>query len=241
MEKICPKGLKKQLDALRGQQSPMALKNFFQFLMTMNRQQKTQIISHAVSNAKKFTDDDPAYRWMIDLNKQYPEDVGVFSPILLNLICLEPGQAMFLPAGELHAYLDGVGIELMANSDNVLRGGLTPKHIDVPELLNVLNFEERKVNILKTEQIDECERVYESHAEEFVLSIIHVKEGITYNNAAHRSIEILLCTDGKATITDLENNDKLVIDRGKSIIIPAVVKKYSIQGDAAFYKAAVPI
>jgi len=241
MEKICPKGLKKQLDALRGQQSPMALKNFFQFLMTMNRQQKTQIISHAVSNAKKFTDDDPAYRWMIDLNKQYPEDVGVFSPILLNLICLEPGQAMFLPAGELHAYLDGVGIELMANSDNVLRGGLTPKHIDVPELLNVLNFEERKVNILKTEQIDECERVYESHAEEFVLSIIHVKEGITYNSATHRNIEILLCTDGKATITDLENNDKLVIDRGKSIIIPAVVKKYSIQGDAAFYKAAVPL
>ena len=241
MEKICPKGLKKQLGALRGQQSPMALKNFFQSLMTMNHKQKTQIISHAVSNAKKFTDDDPAYRWMIDLHKQYPSDVGVFSPILLNLICLEPGQAMFLPAGELHAYLDGVGIELMANSDNVLRGGLTPKHIDVPELLNVLNFEERKVNILKTEQINECERLYESHAEEFVLSIIHVREGITYNSSAHRSIEILLCTDGKATITDLEKNDTIVIEKGKSIIIPAVVKTYRIQGNAAFYKAAVPL
>jgi len=241
MEKICPKGLKKQLGALRGQQSPMALKNFFQSLMTMNHKQKTQIISHAVSNAKKFTDDDPAYRWMIDLHKQYPSDVGVFSPILLNLICLEPGQAMFLPAGELHAYLDGVGIELMANSDNVLRGGLPTKHIDVPELLNVLNFEERKVNILKTEQINECERLYESHAEEFVLSIIHVREGITYNSSAHRSIEILLCTDGKATITDLEKNDTIVIEKGKSIIIPAVVKTYRIQGNAAFYKAAVPL
>jgi mannose-6-phosphate isomerase len=129
----------------------------------------------------------------------------------------------------------------MANSDNVLRGGLTPKHIDVPELLNVLNFSERKVDILKTEQINACERVYESYAEEFVLSIIHVKEGITYNSPAKRSIEILLCTDGKATITDLGKNDKLVIDKGKSIIIPAVVKKYSIQGDAAFYKAAVPL
>ena len=241
MEKICPQGLKKQLDTLREQQSPIELKNFFQTLMTMNHKRQTKIIAHAVSNAKKFTDDDPAYKWMIDLHKEYPSDIGVFSPILLNLICLEPGQAMFLPAGELHAYLDGVGIELMANSDNVLRGGLTPKHIDMPELLNVLNFEEREVNIVETKQINECECVYESHAEEFILSIIDVKEGIIYNSPAHRSIEILLCTNGKATITDPGKNDRVVIDRGKSIIIPAVVKKYSIQGNAAFYKAAVPI
>ncbi|MGB2929260.1 MAG: mannose-6-phosphate isomerase, class I [Desulfobacterales bacterium] len=241
IEKICPQGLKKQLDTLRGQQSPIELKNFFQTLMTMNHKRQTKIIAHAVSNAKKFTDDDPAYKWMIDLHKEYPADIGVFSPILLNLICLEPGQAMFLPAGELHAYLDGVGIELMANSDNVLRGGLTPKYIDMPELLNVLNFEEREVNILETKQINECECVYESHAEEFILSIIDVKEGIIYNSPAHRSIEILLCTDGKATITDLGKNDKVVIDRGKSVIIPAVVKKYSVQGNATLYKAAVPL
>ena len=241
MEKICPQELKKQLDTLRGQQSPIELKNFFQTLMTMNHKQQRKIIAHAVSNAKKFRDDDPAYKWMIDLHKEYPADIGVFSPILLNLICLEPGQAMFLPAGELHAYLDGLGIELMANSDNVLRGGLTPKYIDIPELLNVLNFEERKVNILETEQINKCEWVYENHAEEFILSIIHVKEGIIYNSPAHRSIEILLCSDGKATITDLGKNYKVVIDKGNSIIIPAVVKKYSIQGNAVFYKAAVPI
>jgi mannose-6-phosphate isomerase len=241
MEKICPQGLKKQLDTLRGQQSSIELKKFFQTLMTMNHKQQTKIIAHAVSNAKKFRDDDPAYKWMIDLYKEYPADIGVFSPILLNLICLEPDQAMFLPAGELHAYLDGVGIELMANSDNVLRGGLTPKYIDIPELLNVLNFEERKVNILETEQINECEWVYENHAEEFILSNIHVKEGIIYNSPAHRSIEILLCSDGKATITDLGKNDKVVIDKGNSIIIPAVVKKYSIQGNAVFYKAAVPL
>jgi mannose-6-phosphate isomerase len=241
MEKICPQGLKKQLDTLRGQQSPIELKFFFQTLMTMNHKQQTKVIAHAVSNAKKFTDDDPAYKWMIDLHKEYPEDIGVFSPILLNLICLEPGQAMFLPAGELHAYLGGVGIELMANSDNVLRGGLTPKYIDISELLNVLNFEERAVNILETKQINECEWVYESYAEEFILSIIDVKEGIIYNSSAHRSIEILLCTDGKAKITDLGKNHELAIDKGKSILIPAGVTKYSIQGNAVFYKAAVPL
>jgi len=241
MEKICPKGLKKQLDTLGGQQSPIELKNFFRILMTMDHEQQTQVISHAVSNAKKFTDDDPAYKWMIDLHKEYPEDIGVFSPILLNLICLEPGQAMFLPAGELHAYLDGVGIELMANSDNVLRGGLTPKYIDISELLNVLNFEERDVNILETKQINECEWVYESYAEEFVLSIIHLKQGMRYNSPVHRSVEILLCTDGEAKIADLGKNDAVAIVKGKSILIPAGITKYSIQGNAAFYKAAVPL
>jgi mannose-6-phosphate isomerase len=241
MEKICPQGLKKQLDTLKGQQGPIELKNFFKTLMTMNHEQQTKVIAHAVSNAKKFTDDDPAYKWMIDLHKEYPEDIGVFSPILLNLTCLKPGQAMFLPAGELHAYLDGVGIELMANSDNVLRGGLTPKYIDIQELLNVLNFEEREVKILETKQINECEWVYESYAEEFILSLIDVKEGIIYNSPAHRSIEILLCIDGRATITDLGKNHELSIDKGKSILIPACVEKYSIQGNAVFYKAAVPL
>jgi len=240
MEKICTHGLKKELDNLREQPNSTGLKNFFQSMMTMNRKRQKHIIADAVSNAQKFTDDDPAYKWMVDLHKEYPADIGVFSPILLNLICLEPGQAMFLPAGEPHAYLDGVGIELMANSDNVLRGGLTPKYIDVPELLNVLNFEERELNILQTEEINECECVYASHAEEFVLSIISVREDVIYNSSSDRSIEILLCTDGKATITDLGKNDKVVVDRGKSIIIPAIVKKYSIQGNAIFYKAAVP-
>jgi len=241
MEKICPQGLRKELDNLRGQPNSTGLKNFFQFMMTMNRKRQKQIIADAVSNAQKFTDDDQAYKWVIDLHKEYPADIGVFSPILLNLICLEPGQAMFLTAGEPHAYLDGVGIELMANSDNVLRGGLTPKHIDMPELLNVLNFEEREVTILGTEQINECECIYASHAEEFVLSIINVKQGRIYNSPAHRSIEILLCTDGKATITDLWENDQVNIDRGKSILIPAGVTKYSLQGNATLYKAAVPL
>ena len=241
MEKICPQGLRKELDNLRGQPNSTGLKNFFQFMMTMNCKRQKQIIADAVSNAQKFTDDDQAYKWMIDLHKEYPADIGVFSPILLNLICLEPGQAMFLTAGEPHAYLDGVGIELMANSDNVLRGGLTPKHIDMPELLNVLNFEEREVTILGTEQINECECIYASHAEEFVLSIIGVKQGKIYNSPAHRSIEILLCIDGKVMITDLGENDQVIIDRGKSILIPAGVAKYSLQGNATLYKAAVPL
>jgi len=241
MDKISPPGLKTSLDLLREQPDSMGLKNFFQALMTLDGKQQEEIIADAIKNVQNFADDDPAYQWMINLHKEYPKDIGVFSPIMLNLVCLKPGEAMFLPSGELHAYLDGVGIELMANSDNVLRGGLTPKYIDVQELLNVLNFEEREINILLAAEIDECECAYKSFAEEFLLSVISVKEEIDYHSADRRSVEIILCTDGSATITDLGKNDNVFVERGKSIIIPALVKKYGIEGNATFYKASVPI
>ena len=241
LEKICPQGLKSDLNNLRGEPNSLGLKKFFQAIMTMSSAQQNQIIADAIINAQKFTEEDQAYKWMIDLHNEYPADIGVFSPILLNLICLKPGQAMFLPAGELHAYLDGVGIELMANSDNVLRGGLTPKHVDVPELLNVLNFEERELYILSPKESNECERIYSSRAEEFVLSVITLKRDLTCYSPTNRSVEILLCTDGEAIITDLGNNDKLAFGRGKSIIIPSAVKRYCIEGNATLYKAAVPV
>ena len=240
MEKICPRGLKNELDNLRGEPNSLGLKNFFQAIMTMERVRQKQIIADAITNAQKFIDDDQAYKWMIDFYREYPADIGVFSPVLLNLICLKPGQAMFLRAGELHAYLDGVGIEIMANSDNVLRGGLTPKHVDVPELLKVLNFEEREVDILIPEESSNYESIYSSSAEEFILSVISVKEGIIYNSPLDRSVEILLCTDGNATVFDSGKNDKIDIAGGRSVIIPAIVEKYSIEGKATLYKAAVP-
>jgi len=240
MGKICPKGLKNELNNLRGEPNSLGLKNFFQAMMTMDRDRQKQIIADAITNAQKFIDDDQAYKWMIDLHREYPADIWIFSPVLLNLICLKPGQAMYLRAGELHAYIDGVGIEIMANSDNVLRGGLTPKHVDVPELLKVLNFEEREVDILIPEESNNYESIYSSSAEEFILSVISVKEGIIYNSPLDRSVEILLCTDGNATVFDFGENDKIDIAGGRSVIIPAIVEKYSIEGNATLYKAAVP-
>ena len=77
---------------------------------------------------------------MLALAEAYPGDPGLVISLLLNRVQLRRGEALYLAAGNIHAYLDGLGIELMAASDNVLRGGLTPKHIDVSELLEVLDF-----------------------------------------------------------------------------------------------------
>jgi mannose-6-phosphate isomerase len=238
---VRPIDLSKELDNLKQRPSPQGLKSFFQAIMNMDRKRQKKIVNNAVAMAKKHVEDDYVFQWMIDLNKKYPSDIGVLSPILLNLVYLEPGQAMFLPAGELHAYLDGVGIELMANSDNVLRGGLTKKHVDVEELLNVLNFNEGETEVLPVTQINHCERIYESRAEEFVLSAINLQAGTTYHSPAKRSVEILLCMDGNAMISDLESRMKIDLPKGRSVLIPAVVKKYRIKGDATIYKASVPI
>lgn len=241
MNKICGKTFALELKKLERQPDSRGLKSFFNTLMTMDKNRQQQVIIEAIKNAQMHGEEAPVFQWMIKLYNEYPDDIGVFFPLLLNLICLEPGQAMFLPAGELHAYLEGVGIELMANSDNVLRGGLTPKHVDVPELLRVLNFEEREVAILTPEEKNYNESVYLSPAEEFVLSVLSVKKGPVYTSPINRSVEILLCTNGKATITENIKDVGIAIAGGTSVMIPAAVNQYSIEGNATLYKASVPI
>jgi len=239
-EKICPQGLKKERLMLEAQATSEGLKQFFQSLMTMPEERKKQIIAESLANAGKFSAEDPAFREIPELHKEYPSDIGVLSPLFLNLICLAPGQAMFLPAGELHSYLDGVGLELMANSDNVLRGGLTPKHIDVPELLNVLTFEAREVSLISPRQISEYERVYPTPAPEFCLSAIYVTSDMSHAAFSVSGVEILLCTAGNAEMTQ-EDGHSVPLSKGVSVIVPAAAGKYNIKGNSTIYKASVPL
>ena len=149
---------------------------------------------------------------------------------------------MYLPSGELHAYLEGAAVELMANSDNVLRGGLTPKHIDVDELLEILNFAYDKVDILRPEGHDNNEGLYPAAAEEFLLSVISVREGSIFESSRKRSVEMMICMEGgDAHVIDLSSGDTLSLTKGTSIIVPASVEQYRIEGEATIYKAMVPL
>ena len=241
MKKICSQSFNKELNNLRNQPDHVGLKRFFNDLMAMDSDRQKLLINDAVKNAQKLSEHNQVFEWMLNLHNEYQEDIGIFSPVILNLICLEPGQAMFLQAGELHAYLDGVGIELMANSDNVLRGGLTPKHVDVHELLNVLNFEEREINILSAQKRSNYEYVYLTPADEFELSVITDDKSMDYTSSEKRSIEIILCTDGEATIKDIGKNVSVALVKGVSVVIPASVERYGIKGKGTFYKASVPV
>lgn len=234
-------GLAEIVSFLRSHPNRDGLKKFFNHLMTTDSGKQRKIVEQAVNYAEKRTHEEPVWTWMIKLNAEYPGDMGVLSPIFLNLVRLEPQQAMYLPAGELHGYLEGVGIELMANSDNVLRGGLTPKHIDVQELLAVLNFTDGDLNILSPENLTPGEAIYSTEAEEFVLSVIRIKKAAPFSSPGDRSVEMMMCTEGEVSVTDLSAGDITRLTRGISIIVPAAVEQYSIEGDGILYKAAVPV
>lgn len=216
------------------------LKAFFSALVSLPPKRKNAMLAESVFFCKNNPELNPAYGWVLKLSEKYPEDVGILSPVLLNYVQLSPGQALFLPAGEMHAYLEGVGVELMANSDNVLRGGLTPKFVDTEELLKVLTFQDGEPQILSPETVL-SERFYDTPVNEFRLSEIQVTDKKVYEKKNNRSIEILVCVDGRAGIEDLAVGTSTPMHQGFAILIPARVAHYRIQGDAKIYKASVPV
>jgi mannose-6-phosphate isomerase len=237
---VCPHDLDDAFQDLKTRQRH-GLKDFFEAMMTLSKDKRKAAAQEVINKAGPLADTSAPYRWMIDLARAYPADLGILSPALLNLICLEPGQAMYLPAGQLHAYLDGVGIELMANSDNVLRGGLTPKHVDVAELLRVVRFEETAINILVPKPVGPAESGYDCPAEEFSLAVIRPPKGRPYVSPTIRNVEMLLCTAGEGSIQDGGQGVRLSMKKGDSFLIPAGLQSYSIGGNVIVYKAAVPL
>ncbi len=239
LQTFCPFGLADEIKMLMSD-GENGLRRFFATLLTLPEARKLKIIGEALGHARESGTDTLEGGWINRLYDQYPEDIGILSPALLNLIELEPGQALFLPAGELHAYLDGVGIELMANSDNVLRGGLTPKHIDVEELMDVLNFSPSATRILTPAARSAAERVYPVCAEAFFLSVISVSEDVVFDSSSGRGVEILLCIEGQGQIRYGSGDAPLTLSKGAAALIPAASPPYRITGDAHIYKAAVP-
>ncbi|MCJ8502016.1 mannose-6-phosphate isomerase, class I [Desulfatitalea alkaliphila] len=219
----------------------VALRTFYTRLMTMETDKRRELLGHIRPIAEAMAQEHAVYACMTRLFRVYPEDVGVLSPALLHLIGLAPGEALFLPAGCLHAYLNGTGMELMANSDNVLRGGLTPKHVDVPELLQVLRFEPQATEILLPDAITPWENRYPSAAAEFVLSELRLQYGrqATFDQRAALP-EILFCIDGQAIVEGTgSGGPTCTLSKGRSIFIPAGHRGYRLGGSAKIYKATV--
>ncbi|WP_419663747.1 ManA: mannose-6-phosphate isomerase class I [Desulfosarcina variabilis str. Montpellier] len=239
MEPVCPDDLKPAFKRLKDN-GVDGLNPFFKSMLTLSANERERASAQMLIKAKSLARQSPVYGWMVTLAEWYPADMGILSPALLNLIRLSPRQAMYLPAGQLHAYLDGVGIELMANSDNVLRGGLTPKHVDVPELLRVVRFGETTITPLDATPMETGECCYRCPAEEFSLSMIEVDPSRSYASPSARSIEILLCTEGKGRIA-ADTNDALSIKKGDSLVVPAALDRYTIDGYVTIYKASVPL
>ena len=233
-KKAVPNSLKEEINLLERE----GLRSFFSAIMGLKAEKKEDAISELLNSSEKMKND-PVFSLVLRLNNYFPKDIGIFSPLILNMYVLEPGEAIFLPAGELHAYIKGVGIELMANSDNVLRGGLTHKHIDVEELLNILRFEPSRVQKLKPVSVGKMELIYPTPVEEFILHKIRLKEGEEFSSDEDRSVEIMIVIEGNAEISSATAK-YMELKKGDSVLIPSVMPKYFLKGDATIYKATVP-
>jgi mannose-6-phosphate isomerase len=172
--------------------------------------------------------------WALELGTLYPSDIGVVLALLLNLVELSPGDGIYLPAGNLHAYLRGVGIEIMANSDNVLRGGLTPKHVDPPELLRVLTFADEPIPVLRPVGTS-TERAYDTPAPEFRLSRIELA-GAPLRVEQRAGAEIVLSIAGHISAL-ASGRAPLELTKGAAMFVPASDGAYTLDGRGTVFRA----
>jgi mannose-6-phosphate isomerase len=214
------------------------LKEFFSSLMSLAKAQQADVVAHVAREARARAPQDLTWEWVARLCVRYPEDVGVLSPLYLNLVVLEPGQGLYLPAGELHAYLEGLGVEIMANSDNVLRGGLTPKHVDAPELMRLLDFRAERPQVLTPQPQGDGAHVYATPAAEFELALLRVVGGTPRAVDADHGVEILLVVDGRLRV--VAPPATLELTRGDAVFVPAAAGAYRLDGEARVARARVP-
>ena len=167
---------------------------------------------------------------MRELAGLYPGDPGIVISLMLNRVTLAAGEVLYLPAGNIHAYLSGVGIELMAASDNVLRGGLTPKHVDVPELLSVLDFRPVEVPYLEPVEPAPGVAVYSPGLPDFALAV--VTADATYDIGGDG---IALCTAGSFTIVGVHGS--ATVSRGDSLFVTADEGALAIAGAGELFVA----
>jgi mannose-6-phosphate isomerase len=167
-----------------------------------------------------------------ELSGAYPGDPGIVISLMLNLVNLRAGEVLYLPAGNIHAYVEGLGIELMAASDNVLRGGLTPKHVDVPELLSVLDFTPGPAPYLAPVALGDSVSLYTPDVTDFALAVVDVAGSSALVPVAGQSI--LLCTAGEVTVT---GSSSVTLARGESVYASADEGALTVRGTGTVFVA----
>ncbi|MGM9440567.1 mannose-6-phosphate isomerase, class I [Streptomyces murinus] len=223
--------LKPYVDLLGAHPEEAALREVLTAILSADRADMARTAAEATAACARLGGDHAPYA---DLAHHFPGDPGVIAAMLLNHVRLQPGEALFLGAGVPHAYLDGLGVEIMANSDNVLRCGLTPKHVDVPELLRVVRFEAGDPGVLRPEAAPDGEEVYETPIDEFRLSRYVLAEGGAAHDLTRDTPQILLCTAGSVRAGEHE------LGPGQSVFVPAG-DKAEVSGAGTVFRATVRV
>ncbi|WP_327729416.1 mannose-6-phosphate isomerase, class I [Streptomyces sp. NBC_00487] len=221
--------LKPYVDLLHAHPEEAALREVLTAVLGADPEETAHTVTEAAAACARLGG---AYAPYADIAHHYPGDPGVIAAMLLNHVRLQPGEALFLGAGIPHAYLNGLGVEIMANSDNVLRCGLTPKHVDVPELLRIVRFEATDPGVLRPEASPDGEEVYETPIDEFRLSRFVLPEATAPHDLTRATPQILLCTAGSVRAGEH------TLAPGESVFVPAD-EKAEVSGPGTLFRATV--
>ncbi len=175
----------------------------------------------------------------VDLLERFaPGDAGAVAAVLLNPVSLRPGEALFVPAGAVHAYLHGTAVEIMANSDNVLRAGLTTKHVDVPELLRAVDCVAAPPIRIAPEHAYDASDVYYAPVDDFELSVTAVGTRAATCRLPGGGPRVLLCLDGQVELHGRTGD--LALAAGQAAFVPASDGALTASGHGRLVQAAVP-
>ncbi|MFD3944444.1 mannose-6-phosphate isomerase, class I [Streptomyces sp. NPDC058579] len=221
--------LKPYVDLLHAHPEEAALREVLTALLTADPAEMAHTVTEAAAAAERLGGAHAPYA---ALAHHYPSDPGVIAAMLLNFVQLQPGEALHLGAGVPHAYLDGLGVEIMANSDNVLRCGLTPKHVDVPELLKIVRFEPTDPGVLRPEASPSGEEVYDTPIDEFRLSRFVRAEGAAPTDVTATTPQILLAVAGRPKAGEV------TLAPGESVFVPAG-ESTELSGTGTVFRATV--
>jgi mannose-6-phosphate isomerase len=209
-------------------------------LIALTPELRDELVTAVAAAASRFVAaHDPefinTYRWAAALAETYPGDPGVVISLMCNHLKLAPGEAVFLPAGNLHAYLSGAGVEVMASSDNVLRGGLTGKHVDLAALIEVLDFTDGRVPVLHP-VLGPGGLRYPVPVEDFDLTRIQLdaQSGTITTGGP----QVLLCTEGGTRLTSA--GETLTLGKGGAAFVPAGAEVIA-SGPAVLYRATTAL
>ncbi|MCL6745906.1 MULTISPECIES: mannose-6-phosphate isomerase [Kosakonia] len=201
------------------------LSELFAALLNMQGEEKSRAL--AVLKSALGNHSGEPWQTIRLISEFYPDDSGLFSPLLLNVVKLNPGEAMFLFAETPHAYLQGVALEVMANSDNVLRAGLTPKYIDIPELVANVKFTPKPANELLTQPTQHgAELDFPIPVDDFAFSLHDLSTSET--QLAQQSAAIVFCVEGEAVLS--KASQQLVLKAGESAFIAADESPVGVSG-----------
>lgn len=223
--------LKPYVDLLHAHPEEAALREVLTAVLSADPEEMAHTVAEATAAAERLGG---AYAPFAATAHHFPGDPGVIAAMLLNHVRLQPGEALFLGAGVPHAYLGGLAVEIMANSDNVLRCGLTPKHVDVPELLRVVRFEAGDPGVLRPEASPSGEELYDTPIDEFRLSRFVRPEGAAPVDLTLPTPQILLATAGRP------NAGELTLAPGQSVFVPAD-EKAELSGTGTVFRATVAV